>query len=59
LLLPTDGVFAKHDGPRRHVIATPNQAVFLSVLEPYRLSLPGRIGDRCLALASAPRRSRA
>jgi AraC family transcriptional regulator len=50
LVLPLAGVFAKHDGPRRHVIATSNHAVFLCAGEPYRLSFPGSIGDRCLTL---------
>jgi AraC-like DNA-binding protein len=50
LVLPLQGVFAKHEGPRRHVIATPNHAVFLAAGHPYRISLPGGIGDRCLTL---------
>ncbi len=50
LALPLSGVFAKHDGPRRHAIATPNHAVFISAGSPYRLSFPGRIGDKCLTL---------
>jgi AraC family transcriptional regulator len=44
------GMFAWHDGPRRHVIATPNHALFISAGTPYRLSFPGCIGDRCLVL---------
>lgn len=50
LVLPLAGVFAKHDGPRRHVIATPNHAVFIAAGSPYRLSYPGGIGDQALTL---------
>jgi AraC family transcriptional regulator len=50
LALPLAGVFAKHDGPRRHVIATPNHALLISRATPYRLSFPGCIGDQCLTL---------
>lgn len=50
LALTLSGVFARHDGPRRHVIATPNNALFISAGTPYRLSFPGCIGDRCLVL---------
>jgi AraC family transcriptional regulator len=50
LALTLAGVFARHDGPRRHVIATPNHALFISAGMPYRLSFPGCIGDRCLVL---------
>lgn len=50
LALPLAGVFAKHDGPRRHVVATPSHALLISPDKPYRLSFPGCIGDRCLAL---------
>jgi AraC family transcriptional regulator len=50
LALPLAGVFAKHDGPRRHAIATPSHALLISADKPYRLSFPGCIGDRCLAL---------
>jgi len=50
LVLPTAGVFAKHDGPRRHVIATSNPAVFISAGTSYRLSFPGCIGDQALTL---------
>jgi AraC-like DNA-binding protein len=48
--LPLAGVFAKHDGPNRHAIIAPNHAAFISAGRPYRLSFPGRIGDRCLVL---------
>jgi AraC family transcriptional regulator len=50
LALPLAGVFAKHDGPRRHAIATPQHALLISAGQPYRISFPGCIGDRCLAL---------
>lgn len=50
LVLPLAGVFAKHDGPRRHVIATPNHAVFIAAGSPYRISYPAGIGDQCLTL---------
>jgi AraC family transcriptional regulator len=50
LALPLAGLFAKHDGPRRHAVATPNHALLISAGKPYRLSFPGCIGDRCLAL---------
>jgi AraC family transcriptional regulator len=50
LALPLTGVFAKHDGPRRHAIATPSHALLISAGKPYRLSFPGCIGDECLAL---------
>src|SRR5262245_27770639 len=50
LALPLAGVFAKHDGPRQQAIATPDHALFISAGKPYRLSFPGCIGDRCLAL---------
>jgi AraC family transcriptional regulator len=50
LALPLAGVFAKHDGPRRHAIATPQHVLLISAGQPYRISFPGRIGDRCLAL---------
>jgi hypothetical protein len=50
LALPLAGVFAKHDGPRQQVITTPSHALSISAGRPYRLSFPGCIGDRCLAL---------
>jgi AraC-like DNA-binding protein len=50
LALPLAGVFAKHEGPRRYAIATPSHALLISAGRPYRLSFPGCIGDRCLAL---------
>jgi AraC family transcriptional regulator len=50
LVLPLAGVFAKHDSPREHVIATPNHAVFIAADRPFRLSYPGAVGDRVMAL---------
>lgn len=50
LALPLAGVFAKHDGPRQVAVATPNHALLITAGKPYRLSFPGCIGDRCLAL---------
>jgi AraC family transcriptional regulator len=50
LVLPLAGVFAMHDGPRRHAIATPNHAVFVAADRPYRMSLPAETGDECLTL---------
>jgi AraC family transcriptional regulator len=50
LALPTAGVFALHPGARRHVVATPNHAVFISSGRPYRVSFPGCVGDECLTL---------
>jgi AraC-like DNA-binding protein len=50
LVLPLAGVFAMHDGPRRHAIATPNHAVFVAAGKPYRMSLPADTGDECLTL---------
>jgi AraC family transcriptional regulator len=50
LALPLAGLFAKHDGPRQHAIATPHHALLISARQPYRISFPGCIGDRCLAL---------
>ena len=50
LVLPLAGVFAMHDGARRHAIATPNHAVFIAAGKPYRMSLPTETGDECLTL---------
>jgi AraC-like DNA-binding protein len=51
VVLPLTGLFAKHDGPRSHVIGTPRHAVFIAARTPYRLSYPGGIGDRCFTLS--------
>jgi AraC-like DNA-binding protein len=50
VVLPLSGMFSKHDAPSRHVTATPTHAVFIKADTPYRLSFPGAIGDRALAL---------
>lgn len=50
VVLPFDGVFAKHEAPGRHVIGTPSHAVFFAAGVPYRLGFPGAIGDRALTL---------
>ena len=54
LALPTAGVFALHPGPRRHVVATQNHAVFISSGRHYRVTFPGCIGDECLTLHLSP-----
>ena len=50
VVLPLSGVFARHDGPGRHVVGTPSHAVLVTAGTPYRLSFPGAIGDRALLL---------
>ena len=50
LTLPVAGVFAKHDGPKHHVVGTPSHAVLIANRAPFRLSFPGKIGDRALLL---------
>ncbi|MBI3729122.1 MAG: helix-turn-helix transcriptional regulator [Burkholderiales bacterium] len=50
VLLPIAGVLAKHDGPRQHVIANANHAIFLGTGQPYRITFPGDIGDEALVL---------
>jgi AraC family transcriptional regulator len=50
MVLPLAGVFAKHESPRRQFVATPNHAVLIKANDPYRISYPGGIGDRCLTL---------
>lgn len=50
LALPLAGVFAKHDSSRHAVLATPGHALLIQAGQPYRLSFPGCLGDRCLAL---------
>ena len=50
LALTTAGVWALHEGPRQHVIATPSHAVFISSGRSYRMSFPGYIGDECIAM---------
>ncbi|MFZ6747049.1 helix-turn-helix transcriptional regulator [Undibacterium sp. JH2W] len=50
VLLPIAGVLAKHDGPKQHVIANANHAIFLGTGQPYRITFPGNIGDEALVL---------
>lgn len=50
LVLPLAGLFAKHDGPRHHVIADSSHAVIIEAGKPYQISYPGRIGDECLTI---------
>ncbi|MFN0182901.1 MAG: helix-turn-helix transcriptional regulator [Aquabacterium sp.] len=55
LALPLGGVFAVHEGPRQQTLAVPGHALVITAHRPYRLSFPGCIGDRCLAVRfSAP-----
>jgi AraC family transcriptional regulator len=55
LVLPLSGVFARHEGPRRHSIANANHALFFDRKELYRISYPGCIGDEVLVLEFSPR----
>jgi AraC-like DNA-binding protein len=50
VVLPFSGLFSKHDAPGRQVTGTPSHAVFIAADTPYRLSYPGKIGDRALTL---------
>src|SRR5262245_50385816 len=50
LVLPLAGVFAKHESPRRRVIATPNDGIFIDAGKSYRISYPAGIGDECLTI---------
>lgn len=50
LVLPLTGVFAKHEGQRRHIVVTPNDAALIATGRPYRISYPAGIGDKCLTL---------
>jgi AraC-like DNA-binding protein len=50
VVLPVSGVFLRHDAPHRHVTGTPSHAIFIAADAPYRISFPGAIGDRALAL---------
>ncbi len=54
LVLPLTGLFARHDGPRRHFIANANHAVLMRRQQPYRLSFPGAVGDTALSFAFHP-----
>lgn len=50
LALPLSGVFAKHDGARQQMLATPCHAMLMGAGQPYRISFPASIGDECLVL---------
>ena len=50
VVLPFSGVFVKYDAPGRHATVTPTHAVFIKADTPYRVSFPGALGDRALAL---------
>jgi AraC family transcriptional regulator len=50
VVLPFAGVFAKHEAPRHHVTGTPSHAIYFAPDQPYRISLPGAIGDRAITL---------
>lgn len=50
-LMPIAGLFAKHEGPKQHVIANPNHALFFGYGKSYRISFPGGIGDESLVFA--------
>ncbi|MBI3897413.1 MAG: helix-turn-helix transcriptional regulator [Gammaproteobacteria bacterium] len=50
LVLPLNGVFAKHDGPRQHIIANSNHALLFGRTRSYRISHPACSGDDCLSL---------
>jgi AraC family transcriptional regulator len=50
IVLPLSGIFLKHDAPRHYVVGTPSHAVFIAADASYKLSFPGAIGDRALAL---------
>jgi AraC family transcriptional regulator len=50
LALPLSGVFAKHDGARQQMLATPCHALLMGAGRPYRISFPGGIGDETLIL---------
>lgn len=54
LVLPFAGVFAKHDGPRRSVVANASHALFFRAGDLYRVSFPDAIGDDCLSFEFSP-----
>lgn len=54
LVLPLCGLFARHDGPRRHVIANAGHALFFAAGRPYRISYPGAVGDEVLVVECSP-----
>ena len=50
LVLPLAGVFARHDGPRSHVVGCAGHALLFPAQRPYRISYPGALGDEVLVL---------
>ena len=54
LVLPLRGLVARHDGPRRHVIANAGHALFFAAGRPYRISYPGAVGDEVLVVECSP-----
>lgn len=48
LLMPIAGLFVKHDGPKRQIVANPNHALFFGLGKDYRISFPDGIGDESL-----------
>ena len=50
LVLPLRGVFVRHLGPRKRVVADPCNALFFRDAEPYRVSHPAHAGDECLVI---------
>ena len=54
LALTTAGMWALHEGPRRHVVATPNDAIFVSAGQSHRVSFPGYVGDQAITVRIMP-----
>jgi AraC-like DNA-binding protein len=50
LLLPLRGVFVRHLGPRKRVVADSCNALLFRNDEPYRVTHPARVGDDCLVI---------
>src|SRR5262245_2303853 len=50
LVLPLRGVFIRHLGPRRRIVADPCNALVFRHGEPYRVSHPAHAGDDCLVI---------
>ena len=50
-MLPFSGLFAKHEAPGRHVTGHAlSHAIYFAPDMPYKISFPGCIGDRAIAL---------
>ena len=54
LVLPLAGAFARHDGPRSHVVGCAGHALLFPAGRPYRISYPGALGDEVLVLEFDP-----